>query len=198
MCQAWILTLEIFPDMLSSKEARSAVAAEVKCYTPKWVVLTKTHWFLGCSISLPLFSPWTASFWIQTTITVFTVNITSSSLLNKCPVVGSEMGLWGSFWARWMPKKGETLLPEVHHSLEDPAAVKMPSFGVELDLHTSSSRCSAYRQGEVAAAQPHAAASRCAMGSWVPHGLTLPQAPSCLSFSGPTGILRSSSKNSAI
>lgn len=35
MYQAWILTLEIFPDMLSSKEARSAVAAEVKCYTPR-------------------------------------------------------------------------------------------------------------------------------------------------------------------
>ena len=124
-------------------------------------------------------------FQIQTTLAVFTVHkITSSLLVNKLPAAGSEVELWGYLGARWLPRNREALLAAVHCSLEDPAAIKMLPFGVDLDLKTQVLEVSAYRQGRAAAAQAHEAASTRAMGSrhtyitaspWVP-ALMLPQA----------------------
>lgn len=49
--------------------------------------------------------------------------------------------------ARWLPRKRETLSAVVHHSFEDPAVAKMPSFGVNLDLITQVLEVSASREG---------------------------------------------------
>lgn len=153
------------------KEAHSAVAAEVKYYTPGWVMLTKTHWFLGRSASLLLFSPRTASFQIQTTPTAFTVHKITSLFFHKCPAAGSVRGSGAMLGPGGCQGKERDLLGCVHTHLrillrfllEDSWICKPRPSGVCLQAWNG--------------------------GSHTAVGPASPQAPSCFAPSAHAGIL---------
>lgn len=115
--------------------------------------------------------------------------ITSSVLVNNCPAVSAEMERWWWFRARWLPRKRESLSAVVHHSFEDSAIAKMPSFGVNLDWKTQVLEM-CLQAGKGGSCTGSWSSSLACYGGGVTYVTTSPQVPSSLAPSDYAGILQ--------